>query len=128
MGGRDEWLRLAVDRARIPMAISAKQRYLEARRKLDDVASRLSRLDQQADAGDTPTDRRAILTEASDPAAAAQQLLEREWPDRVDLHQVVTEWLTAYQETTHLWARLPPATQLRLAQPRGDWTQRAPVR
>ena len=78
---------------------------------------RLSRLDDEVGANGAPTDRRSILTEASDPVSAAQRMLEREWPDRIDLHQVVTEWLTAYQETSRLWAELRPATQLRLAQP-----------
>ena len=93
-----------------------EQDYLEARRQIGEAAARLSGLDERASANGHPIDRQSILTEASDPATAAHRLLEHE-PDRRDLHEVVTEWLTAHEEAARIWATLPPATQMRLSQP-----------
>ena len=93
-----------------------EQDYLEARRQIEQAAARLSQLDERASVSGPPRDRQSILAEASEPAAAAHQLLDHE-PDRLDLHEVVTEWLTAHEEATRIWATLPPATQMRLSQP-----------
>lgn len=99
------------------MVNAAEDRYLHARQQLHDAADQLEQLDRQAAESGTPADRRAALTSSGDPASAAAQLLEQDWPDRVELSDIVTTWLDAYQETTHLWAELSPATQMRLAQP-----------
>jgi hypothetical protein len=100
-----------------PMVNSPEDRYLNARRQLRAAADQLSNLDQQAAASGAPVNRRNTLTAANDPAAAAKELLQQDWPDRVELSDIVTTWLDAYQQTAHLWAELPPATQMRLAQP-----------
>lgn len=99
------------------MVNSAEDRYLNARRQLHDAADQLEQLDRQATESGTPANRRAALTSSRDPASAAAELLKQDWPDRVELSDVVTTWIDAYQETTHLWAELPPATQMRLSQP-----------
>lgn len=93
-----------------------EQDYLAARRQIEEAATRLSRLDERAGADGSPTDRQSILVKATDPAAAAHELIAHE-PDRLDLHQVVTEWLTANEAAARIWATLPPATQMRLSQP-----------
>lgn len=93
-----------------------EQDYLEARRQVDEAAARLSQLDQRASTDGSPPDPQSILMQASDPAEAAHQLLEHD-PDRRDLHDVVTDWLTAREEAARIWATLPPATQMRLSQP-----------
>ena len=98
------------------LAEQGERDYLAARRRAQEVAARLSGLDEQTSPSDAPSDRQSILAEASDPAAAARQLLDLE-PDRLDLHEVVTEWLTAHEAAARIWATLPPATQMRLSQP-----------
>ena len=102
------------------MVNPAEHRYLDARRQLQDAAEQLARLDAQATEAGTPVDRRSALTRASDPLATAEEILKQDWPDRVELSDVVTAWLEAYEQTKRIWAELPPATQLRLAQPPGD--------
>ncbi len=99
------------------MVNSPEDRYLSARRQLREAAEQLSSLDQQAAQSGTATNRHELLADASDPAAAAEELLRQDWPDRVELSDVVTAWLQAYHETNNLWAELPPATQMRLSQP-----------
>lgn len=99
------------------MVNPAENRYLDARRQLHDAANQLAKLDQKATEAGTPIDRRATLTTATDPATVAQDLLKQEWPDRLELADIVTAWLEAYQEANHIWAELPPATQMRLSQP-----------
>lgn len=100
-----------------PMVNPSEHRYLDAQRQLHDATDRLRELDEQAAAPGEPIDRRTALTRGADPAAAAAELLEQDWPDRVELFDVVTAWLQAFEESTQIWAELPPATQMRLSQP-----------
>lgn len=105
-------------RRRTPVADSAEVRYLEARQQLRSASERLASLDERAAADGKPLDRGARLTAATDPTTAARELLARDWPDRVELHEIVTAYLHAHSLSREAWAQLPPATQMRLAQPR----------
>lgn len=102
------------------MADSAERRYLEAQRELRSAGERLARLDQQPGTGDQPLNRHKRLTESDDPAAVARELLAQPWPDRVELDEIVTAYLRARALSREAWAELPPATQMRLAQPPED--------
>jgi len=99
------------------MANSAEQRYLEAQRELRSASQRLADLDRLATSEGAAIDRRTRLTGAGDPASAARELMAEEWPDRVELHEVVEAYLQAHSDSRHAWAALSPATQMRLAQP-----------
>jgi hypothetical protein len=95
-----------------------EQRYLEAKRALDDAASCLARLDEEiVDVAGAMAFWRASWRQTHDPEAAVRQVLAQRWPARGEIERAFEAWLTAYRDAVDSWGMLPSEAQLRLEQP-----------
>jgi hypothetical protein len=97
---------------------SREQHYLEAKRRLDMAAGRLTSLDAQiVDVAGAIAYWRASWRQTRDPDAAVALVLDQPWPDRDDIERAFREWLHAYHAALDAWGLLSSESQLRLVQP-----------
>lgn len=97
---------------------SREQHYLEAKRRLDLAAGRLTSLDAQiVELAGAMAYWRASWRQTGDPDSAVARVLAQPWPDREDLESAFHDWLAAYHDAIDAWGLLPAEAQLRLAQP-----------
>lgn len=97
---------------------SREQHYIEAKRRLDMAAGRLSSLDAQiVDVAGAMAYWRASWRQTHDPDAAVAQVLDQSWPERADIEQAFNDWLGSYHDALDAWGQLSTEAQLRLVQP-----------